>query len=195
VNQGNPAARPGTVTSVTASAAAASPTDGRSDDRAAVPAGASVMADCTGWHTLEHGETGLHAVVEPGAPYHVRLGRDTDGYHQFMFCDEGFADTGDRKVSFMANGHHLHYLIPAGHNGQVSVTGTSSSGNWWYVCALDSTWAEIRWQPYKANGMYLGRNSAGYVSATDRTANGNVLWRIDQFADLRLPFCSNTGWW
>jgi hypothetical protein len=167
---------------VMAAAAALSP--------AAASAAPADVANCYGWRTLTHGDSGLHAVVEPGAPYHVRLGTDTDGYQNFMFCELGYTNVGDRKIAFMANGHQDHYLIPNGVNGRVTATGTTASGNWWYVCALDSTWAEIRWQPDRANGQYLGRDSSGYLVATTSTAQGSVLWRADQFAGIWLPGCN-----
>ncbi|GIE28423.1 hypothetical protein Ait01nite_014680 [Actinoplanes italicus] len=152
----------------------------------AVSPAEAAAAPCHGWRTLVHGETGLNAVVEPGQPWHVRLGRGGNGFQNFMFCDAGTHNpTGTRKVAFSSNAYR--YLTADISTGRVSATGTNPDGfDYWFVCYLDSTWVEIR---FSVAGHYLGRNSSGYVIASDMTPNGNILWHRSQFDGLSLTRC------
>jgi hypothetical protein len=77
------------------------------------------MAACRtdNWRLI-HGQTGLNAVVEPGAPLHVRLRSGGGGYEKFLYRDTGPADDGAHGIAFFMDR--------------------------WFACALDSTWVEIR---------------------------------------------------
>jgi hypothetical protein len=147
---------------------------------------AQAAAPCYGWRTLVHGQTGLNAVVEPGQPWHVRLARGGNGFQNFMFCDAGVhSPSGTRKVAFSSNAYR--YLTADISTGRVSATGTNPDGfDYWFVCYLDSTWVEIR---FSVAGHYLGRNSSGYLIASDMTPNGNILWHRNQFDGLSLTRC------
>ncbi|GIE76443.1 hypothetical protein Aph02nite_23930 [Actinoplanes philippinensis] len=142
---------------------------------------------CDGWHRLDHGVSGSHAVVEPGAPWHVRLGGDTDGYQNFMFCDYGYnAGAGKRKVAFYSNASKQYLTW---RNGEVVASGTEPDGpDYWWVCALDTTWVEIS---YFTRDAYLTRNSANYLTTVSGPPGGEVLWQRYQFGPISdiLPYC------
>ena len=147
----------------------------------------AAMAFCDGWHRLDHGSSGRHAVVEPGAPWHVRLGGDTDGYENFMICDYGYSSiVGKRKVAFFSNASKQYLTV---RNGDVLASGTQPDGpDFWWVCALDSTWVEIS---FLTQDQYLTRNSANYLTTVSGPPGGEVLWQRYQFGPISdlLPYC------
>jgi len=164
--------------------AAAAPADAKVGGRAAGEIGVAA-APCYGWRTLVHGQTGLNAVVEPGAPWHVRLASGGNGYQNFMFCDAGTSVDGTRKVAFWSNANK--YLTANISTGEVTATGENPDGfDYWFVCYLDSVWVEIR---FTDAGRYLGPDSSGYLVASDMTPNGNILWFRNQFSGLSLNPC------
>lgn len=151
---------------------------------AVTPAAAAAAAEsCHAWRTLKHGASGLHAVVEPGSPWHVRLGTASNGYQLFETCYEGF-DYGKVKISIRSNAHR--YLTERDNRWVAADGEYPVTRDYWFVCALDATWVEIS---FWSNTHYLGRDASGYLSTHNNTPNGDILWHRSEFADYALTNC------
>ncbi|GAA1034022.1 hypothetical protein GCM10009557_37580 [Virgisporangium ochraceum] len=151
------------------------------------PAAAAETCTTT-WRTLQFGDSGRHAVVEPGAPWHVRLGTATNGYHLFLFCVQT-STSGKTRIRFDSNANG-NLTAERGPSGQIvrriHAAGFEPGWDTWYVCALDAKWVEISFTP---NDYFLGVNSSGYLDIEDDHPNGNALWRRSEFDGIDLVAC------